>query len=95
MKKILNHVSMPLVMIMMLSSLLKAQTLPPTFPARWMELLVEKCCSSHITADTSLPPKHKCVQWGDSCKKFHKTIKPFVNHDSLIRKQVLKNWKRY
>lgn len=84
-----------LIALALVPVLSNAQTMPPTFAARWIECLYQKCRGSNITIDTTMPPKKKCVQWEDSCRRKAKPDHSFVNHDSLIRKQVLRNWKLY
>lgn len=88
-----NKIFVAIIALLPLTS--KGQTMPPTFGMKWIGYLIDKCRESQITIDTTIPPKRKCVQWADSCRHKQKPVYPFVNHDSLIRKQLLKNRKRY
>ena len=95
MKKIQLRNRVLVVTIALLPVISNAQTMPPTFPAIWLEKMIERYRASHGSLDTNLPPKRKCVQHNDNRRYIKKPDYPFVNYDSLIRKQGLRNWKRH
>lgn len=67
----------------------KAQTIPNLYPAYWLGKQRKNFSAHRIVADTSLKPIRKCVELDTSLQRHSRKIM-FVNHDSLIKKRVLK-----